>query len=572
MKTPHLKTDTTYNNHEEIKFNVPVLFNNKNKKNIVNKLTHVYNDTGKTRHYTPAAQEWYNSIYSYEPNYAKTLPVLDTNLIDLLKSYFNFEIKRKVLKTKPLATRFKRLTTKRVFVGKGDIKHTSNKAIVTFYIYNTTKLYLSRVRFLIRKLLCNNIPLRQLIKIEDKKDKNKIEMYNIPLGKKGKPFLEKELRKMYSIDNNKENLTISYNRPFATKEFLDWSAKDNKMNIDHSELYIPFKNACISNRFNWIDLRLDLVNKRLSYLNMYYNLLSKMVKLNLIDEEKKNKIFLFELSLNSWLLNSKDPFGFLDSPYDLYTVEAENYYISFFNLDKYNTLLQYNYRLKFNQLFISKLTGLVQEIYKKKIEFNFVNLRKMHLNSDIYTQAVALKLKNNKNRLFRVLKSSLRKVKIASINKKIEKFHQINKDDLYVNKIRNDNISTMFNDKVNDPLNNLLLSFFPFADDLKSKIVKRWSTKNRNISFKSYILNSLKHLNMRGIRVEAKGRLTRRFTASRSVFKMKWKGGLKNVDSSFKGLSTIMLRGHVKSNIQYTFINSKNRIGAYGVKGWVSSR
>jgi hypothetical protein len=97
----------------------------------------------------------------------------------------------------------------------------------------------------------------------------------------------------------------------------------------------------------------------------------------------------------------------------------------------------------------------------------------MHLNSDIYTQAVALKLKNNKNRLFRVLKSSLRKVKITSINKKIEKFHQINKDDLYVNKIRNDNISTMFNDKANDPLNNLLLNFFPLADDLKSKIVKR---------------------------------------------------------------------------------------------------
>jgi hypothetical protein len=117
-----------------------------------------------------------------------------------------------------------------------------------------------------------------------------------------------------------------------------------------------------------------------------------------------------------------------------------------------------------------------------------------------------------------------------------------------------------------------LLNFFPLADDLKSKIVKRWSIKNQSISFKSYILNSLKHLNMRGIRVEAKGRLTRRFTASRSVFKMKWKGGLKNVDSSIKGLSTIMLRGHVKSNVQYTFINSKNRIGAYGVKGWVSSR
>ena len=72
--------------------------------------------------------------------------------------------------------------------------------------------------------------------------------------------------------------------------------------------------------------------------------------------------------------------------------------------------------------------------------------------------------------------------------------------------------------------------------------------------------------------IEAKGRLTRRFTASRSVLKRKWKGGLKNVDSSFRGLSTIMLRGIVKSNLQYSTISSKNRNGAYGVKGWVSSK
>jgi hypothetical protein len=75
-----------------------------------------------------------------------------------------------------------------------------------------------------------------------------------------------------------------------------------------------------------------------------------------------------------------------------------------------------------------------------------------------------------------------------------------------------------------------------------------------------------------GVRIEAKGRLTRRFTASRSVFKMKWKGGLKNVDSSFKGLSAVMLRGHVKSNVQYSNVNSKNRNGAFGVKGWVGNK
>ena len=131
----------------------------------------------------------------------------------------------------------------------------------------------------------------------------------------------------------------------------------------------------------------------------------------------------------------------------------------------------------------------------------------------------------------------------------------------------------MFTDNnTKDPLNNLLLNFYPSADKLRISIIKRLSLKTRSISLKHYVLKYLKHLKLRGIRVEAKGRLTRRATASRSVFKMKWKGGLKNVDSSFRGLSTIMLRGHVKSNIQYSVVNSKNRNGAFGVKGWVSNK
>ena len=48
---------------------------------------------------------------------------------------------------------------------------------------------------------------------------------------------------------------------------------------------------------------------------------------------------------------------------------------------------------------------------------------------------------------------------------------------------------------------------------------------------------------------------------------MRYKGGLKTVDSSFKGLTAVMLRGYLKNNVQYSFIKSKNRIGAYGIKG-----
>ena len=41
----------------------------------------------------------------------------------------------------------------------------------------------------------------------------------------------------------------------------------------------------------------------------------------------------------------------------------------------------------------------------------------MHLNSDIYTQAVSLKLRNRDNKLYRVLKASLRKIKLPVIRK-----------------------------------------------------------------------------------------------------------------------------------------------------------
>jgi hypothetical protein len=47
---------------------------------------------------------------------------------------------------------------------------------------------------------------------------------------------------------------------------------------------------------------------------------------------------------------------------------------------------------------------MVNNLYDKEVEFNIVQLKKMHLSSDIYTQIVAAKLKNRKNKLYRVLK------------------------------------------------------------------------------------------------------------------------------------------------------------------------
>ena len=77
---------------------------------------------------------------------------------------------------------------------------------------------------------------------------------------------------------------------------------------------------------------------------------------------------------------------------------------------------------------------------------------------------------------------------------------------------------------------------------------------------------------MGGIRLEVKGRLTKRYRADRSIYSLKWKGGLKNVDSSFKRLSSVLFRGNSKSNMTYTLSNSKRRIGAFAVKGWISGK
>jgi hypothetical protein len=77
---------------------------------------------------------------------------------------------------------------------------------------------------------------------------------------------------------------------------------------------------------------------------------------------------------------------------------------------------------------------------------------------------------------------------------------------------------------------------------------------------------------MGGARLVVKGRLTKRYRADRSVYKLKWKGGLKNIDSSFKGLSTVMFRGYLDSNVEKSRLNSKRRIGSFGVRSWFSGK
>ena len=40
--------------------------------------------------------------------------------------------------------------------------------------------------------------------------------------------------------------------------------------------------------------------------------------------------------------------------------------------------------------------------------------------------------------------------------------------------------------------------------------------------------------------------------------------------SSHKKRSTVLLKGNLDSNLQYTKLKSKTNIGSFGIKGWVN--
>jgi hypothetical protein len=91
----------------------------------------------------------------------------------------------------------------------------------------------------------------------------------------------------------------------------------------------------------------------------------------------------------------------------------------------YKLLLNLN-KSKFENKFLSKLKPLIAKLYNKEVEFNIVNLKTLYLNSDIFTEAISLKLKNRNNRLLQVLRSSLSMVKLPKVNRIREQYNKIN--------------------------------------------------------------------------------------------------------------------------------------------------
>lgn len=668
------------------------------------------NNIGETRHYPPATKEWFNSIYSFNKNFIKTLPIVDKIVNKLIKSYFNLSPLYNNKKSSRVQVRFKRLSLNRILVSKAEMKHTNNKVVITVYLYNKNKkffmyklkniykTFLFRMRNKIPSLSLNvgqslisqtnntasalasnksdslktmrsnlknngyktlgtttkktlskfsskrlkknsrdstntttvktnyyinytNLTKKDLskflfnLKNNDLKNKyktlirkyyfllsnNKVNTINnknyflnyVNLAKTGvnsekniytSNLYESALNKTNFFTTRRNNkVTLDNNMPFETVFALNKSRKPRNIKNFINKLRNLHKLFFISKMYNFnqsnnvvLNNGKNLVTKSNFLLKNLHNILknkSSLAKalrkinyislkgLRILKKARKNKTFL--LKTLKW--NNKNFINY-----------ETKYYKNFIN-KSYKKEMLYLYYVKmlsvnnnkFKNWFILGLKKIISKIYRKKVEFNFVNLKYLHLNSDIFSQSIAIKLRNRENRLLRVLKKALKLVKLPALNKiSFYDKKSNNKMGNNLNKYETLNLNSyisMFKDK--DILQELLYKIFPrYMDKIDSTIYSQ-----RKNSLQENILDSTKHKNIYGVRLEAHGRLSRRLTASRSVFKLKYKGSLKNIDSSYKNLSSVMLRGNTKSNIQLTKISSKTRNGSFGLKGWISS-
>jgi hypothetical protein len=233
-------------------------------------------------------------------------------------------------------------------------------------------------------------------------------------------------------------------------------------------------------------------------------------------------------------------------------------------LRKYKLRLNLN-QYKFEEKLLYKLSNIIGTyFYNKRVEFNIVNMKSIILNSDIFTKILAHKLWKKRIYTYRMMKYILNKAVLPKANRIIEKSRIIKTIDfnLIDNRYKNLHLTSILK---NNNLNVLL-------KELYTNVLSNNSLDKNYTEMHDILFNTIKYKNMGGVRLEVKGRLTKRYRADRAVFKVKWKGGLKNIYSSYQGLSTVKMRGHINSNVEYSLITSKRRIGAFAVKGWISGK
>jgi hypothetical protein len=321
------------------------------------------------------------------------------------------------------------------------------------------------------------------------------------------------------------------------------------------------KNYNIQNFF-WKG-RLNFLTKLFEGFN-YYNNIQNYCGLNL-NNIIKNKYFLLK---NFFLLLTINKISKIWSK--RLRLFRKYYYLYSLNQFKYN-----------NKLFLSKLSNKLSKSFNKKIEFNLINIKSIVYSPDIFTQILALKLskriktRQKRANVYRNMKILLYKGKMPIVNRILEtrKFDKTITKNFLQNQYNNFLLSNILKGKnLNKLLDNIYYNYNFVKKSSLNFWLKRKETKTLQNKRNNIIFNSIKYKNLGGMKLEVKGRLTKRYRADRSIHKIFYKGRFNNIESSYKNLPSVVFRGHINNNSAYSLYKSKRRIGAFAVKGWISGK
>jgi hypothetical protein len=460
------------------------IYNNNLKQSKTILLKKKIGDIGITKYLPSFSKEWKNTIYSYNKNTLKNIPVNDLNINKIIKGYFNLYFKdRKYTGSKFILLKRRRNLLRRIHVSNAEIKHTNNKAIITLYTLNREK----------------NVLKKKYLKINKKISKKLI-------AKRYFLLYKENIEKIYKI----------------LGEY-----KDQGANVVPS-IFI----SDIIRKTKFIKYKLEYLNKFIKLKDLYL---------------KK----VWGVILNQYARK----------------------YLKY--LRKYDLLYSLN-QYKFNRLvFLPILSNILNKIIGKKIEYNIINLKSVAYHTDLFTNALALKLRKRRINYINSMFSILNRAYLPNINtiKERSLIKGDQKMDLFQGKFKDLKIISNMGELAPSSAQSSSLSKLldgAYSSDINNGVIHSKDANKENIH--NTIYNSIGYKNMAGIRLEVKGRLTKRYRADRSIYSLKWKGGLKNVDSSFRGLSSVLFRGNSKSNVTYSIAKSKRRIGAFAVKGWIGGK
>jgi hypothetical protein len=489
------------------------------------------NDIGKTKYFPPYFKEWNNTAYFYNKNIIKNLSFVNLYVNKLIKIYFNLFYAYKYEK---ISIKKRRRILRKIFISKAEIKYTSSIAIITFYSLNwlnsSYKTYKKKLNYWMRTR-------EWMWKWEW-------------LVKRGNTSWDKRKRRLYKSKPSK--IKIKKWIRLWPMSILKQIIRPNLMGHLGIKLINKQENLYSVSKFNSIikfgyifvpnNLILRNINNILEYKFKFYHKMLESFYLNMIKRriyEIKN-LYSYKL-INLWK------------------------YYKVINIDSIKL------RNENNNNFIIKLKKMLSFLLRKKVKLNIINLKSHSYNTEFFTESLALKLKKNK---FNMIKSMINIININNFSeRKNNGLKLLKRKDLNElnNMYKNPSLISMAN---KNNLNFLLKRIYytsMFSPVKNNKLYLEILKQNYNKIY-SIIFDNIKFKNLSGIRLEVKGRLTKRYRADRSLYKLLWKGSLKNKDSSFKGISSVMFKGNWKSNVNYSIIKQKRKIGAFAIKGWIAGK